>query len=160
MPSTATITTSDITDFVPLTVIKSAVMDAMFAVWRGHLIAVDPSTSTAAAVQTYDVGSSDHRWRYLYGTLAPSVVSTTGAMTIAITHDVVLMNCTAQTNTGSLPTAVGHVGLLTVKNIGTGGFSAFLDGSGSEKIDNTITVNLVDGESTTLVSDNANWWSI
>ncbi len=158
MPLTATIGAMYI--FAPLTVIKSAEVNTNFGNLRGHLIAIEPSASAAATPQTYDIGSSDHRWRYLYGTLAPSVVSTTGAMTIAITHDVVLMNCTAQTNTGSLPTAVGHVGLLTVKNIGTGGFSAFLDGNGSEKIDNTLTVNLVDGESTTLVSDNANWWSI
>jgi hypothetical protein len=158
VPSTATITAMTI--FSPLTVIKSSEMNANFGNFRGHLIAVEPSSAAAAVAQTYDVGSSDHRWRYLYGTLAPSVVSTTGSMTIAITQDVVLMNCTGQTNTATLPTAVGHVGLLTIKNIGTGGFTAYLDASGTEKIDNTLTVNLVDGESTTLVSDNANWWSI
>lgn len=160
MPTTATITSSMLTDFVALTRIKSAEVDANFSIWRGHNLPVTPDTSTAATTQTYDLGASDHRWRYMYGIRAPLVASTTGAITITSAHDIVLMNCTAQTNTATLPTAVGYVGELTIKNIGTGGFTAFLDGNGSQTIDNTVTVNLVDSESTTLVSDNANWWSI
>lgn len=160
MPSSATITSTELTSFVALTTIKSAEVNSNFSIWRGHNLPVTPNTSTAATTQTYDLGASDHRWRYMYGIRAPLVVSTTGSITITSAHDTVLMNCTAQTNTATLPTAVGYVGELTIKNIGTGGFSAFLDGNGTEKIDNTITVNLVDYESTTLVSDNANWWSI
>lgn len=158
MPLTATITAMTI--FVPLTTIESTKMNQNFGNFRGHMIPIEPSAASAAVTQTYDLGSFDHRWRNVYGNLAPNVVSTTGSITISTGMDVVLMNCTSATNTASLPTAVGYYGLLTIKNIGTGGFTAFLDGSGTEKIDNTITVNLVDYESRTLVSDQTNWWSI
>ncbi len=160
MPSTATITSTDFFSFTAGTRIKSAQVNSNFGVWRGHHLPLDLTASACAPTQTMDLGSSDHRWRKVYGSFAPNVVSTTGSITVTGAMDVVLMNTTAGTATASLPTAVGFYGVLTIKNIGTGGKTAFVDANGAEKIDNTLTTNMVDNESTSLVSDQANWWSI
>lgn len=82
MPSTATITA--FYSFTTKTVIKSAEHNTNFGVFRGHIIAVDPNTATAAATLNYDLGSTDYRWRTVYGGLidantvsASSIVGTT-----------------------------------------------------------------------------------
>ena len=139
--------------------IKSAEMLANLAIWRGHLLPFDP-TASAAASGSYDLGSTTYGWRKIYGKPQPGVVSTTGSMTLAMTHEVVLMNPSA-TITATLPTAVGNDRQkLTIKNIGTGGFTVFVDANASELIDGTLTVNLVDRESTTLIALNGNWYQI
>lgn len=66
MPSSATITSTDFTTFASGTRIRSAPMNTNFSVYRGHLLPVDPNTSAAAATGTYDLGSSDHKWRTVY----------------------------------------------------------------------------------------------
>lgn len=159
MPASATITSTDLSTFVSGTVIKSAKMNTNFSIWRGHNIPVDASAS-AAANNSYDLGSTDYRWRYVYGKSVPVIVSTTGSMSITSSVDIVLMNTTAATTTANLPSAVGFYGTLTIKNIGTGGKTVFIDGNGAQTIDATITANLVDLEVWTLVSDQSNWWSI
>jgi len=64
MPSSATITS--FYNFTALTVIRSAQVNANFDTFRGHIIAVDPSTATSAATMTYDLGANDHAWRNIY----------------------------------------------------------------------------------------------
>ena len=64
MPSIATITS--FYNFTALTVIRSAQVNTNFDTFRGHIIAVDPSTATSAATMTYDLGSNDHAWRNIY----------------------------------------------------------------------------------------------
>lgn len=66
MPSTATITSSDLISFVASTGIKSAEVNSNFSVWRGHVIPISPSTSTAATAGTYSLGSSDYYWLYSF----------------------------------------------------------------------------------------------
>lgn len=158
MPSAATITA--FYTFTALTKIKSADMNTNFSTFRGHFLPVDLTAAAAAPTNTYDLGAPDHRWRNIYGVLVPSVVSTTGSMSITGVNDVVLMNSTSATITASLVTAVGFNGMIRLKNIGNGGKTVFVDANGTEKIDNTLTVNLVDLESTSLISDNANWWTV
>lgn len=65
MPSSATITSSDLIDFQPKTVIKSAEVDGNFSIWRGHNLPVNPNTS-AAADSTYDLGSTEYKWETLH----------------------------------------------------------------------------------------------
>lgn len=160
MPSSATITASWYI-FTALTVIKSAYVNSNFDIFRGHILAVDPSTGASAVSNSYDLGAVDRRWRKVYGKISPSIVSTTGSMAIVSTTDIALMDSTAATITGSIFTAVGNSGASwSVKNIGTAGKTVFLDANGTEKLDNTVTVNLVDGESATYYAKGGNWWSI
>ena len=77
MPSTATITA--FYSFTPLTTIYSAQVNANFSNYRGHIVPVDPSTATAAATITYDLGSNDHAWRYVYAKQIHIYGDTTGA---------------------------------------------------------------------------------
>lgn len=79
----------------------------------------------------------------------------TGTYTVDNTDCVV--NCTANTFTVTLPTAVGIEGqYFVVKNSGTGVIT--IDGNGSETIDGATTKILaVQYESMTVISDGANW---
>lgn len=159
MPSTATITA--FYSFTAGTIIRSAYVNNNFSVFRGHICPLDP-TAQAFTSGVYDLGSTEYRWRNVYGKNYPLVQSTTGSVTFTSAHDVVLMNSTAATITASLPTAVGATGLcFTIVNIGSSGTkTVFVDGNAAETIDNTITVNLIDNESIKIVSDGANWWSL
>jgi hypothetical protein len=65
MPSSNTITSTDLTTFAARTDILSAKMNTNFSIWRGHNLPVDASTS-AAADAAYDLGSTSYRWRALY----------------------------------------------------------------------------------------------
>lgn len=158
MPSTDTIT--GWTTFSAGQRIRSALMMANLSIFRGSLIPFDP-TATAAVSGAYDLGSSTYSWRKIFGKNQPSVVSTTGSMNLAHTNEVVLMDASSATITATLPTAVGNDRQrLTIKNIGTGGKTVFVDANASELIDNTLTVNLVDRETTTLVALSGNWYQI
>lgn len=159
MPSSATITS--FYSFTALTTIRSSEVNTNFSNYRGHILPVDPNTSTAATTNTYDLGADDHRWRYVYGKVKHLIVSTTGSMTLTHTTDIALMNSTAATITATLPTAVGNTGsTLIIKNIGTAGKTVYVDANSTETIDSTLTVNIVDGEAIALVSDGSNWWAI
>lgn len=65
--------------------IKSAEVNTNFATFRGHIIPVDPNTTTAAAAHTYNLGGYGHEWNeahvnYLLvkaNGVAPSVSTTT-----------------------------------------------------------------------------------
>jgi microcystin-dependent protein len=85
MPSTATITSTDLTEFSPNTLIKSAEVNSNVNIWRGHLLPVDPNTSAAAATGTYDLGSADYHWRNLYiDTIVGSSSWSTGDIKLTI----------------------------------------------------------------------------
>jgi hypothetical protein len=64
MPSTATITA--FYSFTANTKARATQVNNNFDVFRGHIIAVDPNTATAAATNTYDLGSTERRWRTPY----------------------------------------------------------------------------------------------
>ena len=155
MPATDTITAFYV--FSADTVIKSAYVNNNFDLHRGHIIPIDPNTSTAAATQTYDLGSDGYRWRRVYGKVWPGMVSTTGSMTIDILHDVVLMDPTAGTLTASFFAVAGNTGAsFHLKNIGSAN-TVFYDGSGAETIDDTITGNLIPGESALFYCTGVKW---
>ena len=79
----------------------------------------------------------------------------TGAYTVDNTDCII--NCTANTFTVTLPTAVGIEGqYFVVKNSGTGVIT--IDGNGSETIDGQLNKTLaVQYESMTVISNGANW---
>ena len=63
MPSSATITA--FYNFSPNTKARASHVQNNFDVFRGHLLPVHPSTATSAD-NTYDLGSTEHRWRTLF----------------------------------------------------------------------------------------------
>lgn len=64
MPSTATITA--FYSFIANTKSRANYVNTNFSNFRGHIIAIDPNTSTAATTETYDLGSTEYRWRTGY----------------------------------------------------------------------------------------------
>ena len=69
MPSSATITSTDLTTFSPNTLAKSSEVNGNFNLLRGHLLPIDPNTSAAidaASGTGYDLGSSEYRFRNSY----------------------------------------------------------------------------------------------
>jgi hypothetical protein len=165
MPSTATITSTDFTSFVALTKIKSAEVNTNFSIWRGHNLPVDASASSAAHL-SYDLGSSDHRWRYGYASNILQVGATNGTTTLSATSaiDVLIVNATAAV-TVNLPAVSGLPDgrSYTVKfqMPGTVTGSVVLDGSGSETIDATTTVTIATpGDSLTVMKYSTGWYII
>jgi hypothetical protein len=76
MPSSATITA--FYTFLPGKKAFTSKMNSNFAIFRGHIIPVDPNTATAASNNTYDLGSDESRWSTVYlGKLDLSLTSTT-----------------------------------------------------------------------------------
>lgn len=70
MPSTNTLTTFYV--FSAGTVIRSAYVNNNFNVYRGHIIPIDPNTTTAGVDLTWDLGGVGHSWRgahFQYGIL-------------------------------------------------------------------------------------------
>jgi len=91
MPSSATIASSDLTDFEPQTLARSSEVDGNFAIWRGHLLPVDPNTSAAidaASATGYDIGSSQYRYRNIfirdYFYLGSDVPNTAGSVRLFV----------------------------------------------------------------------------
>lgn len=64
MPANATITS--FYTFAANTKARATYVNTNFSNFRGHLIAIDPNTATAATTETYDLGSTEYRWRTGY----------------------------------------------------------------------------------------------
>lgn len=76
MPSTATITSTDVTTFVAGTKAKASQVNGNFTVSRGHLLPINTDTSSSSH-QSHDLGASTHEWRTLYLTNQPVVAGVT-----------------------------------------------------------------------------------
>lgn len=63
MPASATITA--FYSFTANTKARASQVNSNFNLFRGHLLPIDP-TATAAATNTYDLGSTEWRWRTAY----------------------------------------------------------------------------------------------
>lgn len=166
MPASDTIsaygvTTTGWSEFTPASgTIRSARVMANFNIFRGHIMPFDP-TATAFRASTYDLGSPTYPWRNIYGKRTPSLVSTTGSMSLTSSNDLVFMDATGATITANLPdaTAVATSTTLIIKNIGTGGKGVMLTPYTAQKFENTTTAyEIVDGESKTVVANGANGW--
>lgn len=171
MPSTATIaayaaTTTGWSEFTPSSgTIRSARVMANFNIFRGHVCPFDPTT-TAFVSGSYDLGSSEYLWRNVYATnvygkRVPTMVSTSGSMSITGSHDVVLMDASSATITANLPDYTNLTGtVITIKNIGTGGKGVMLTPYTGQKFENTTTAyEIIDAEAKTLIA-NGGWYGI
>ena len=90
------------------------------------------------------------------GTTTLPLTNQTSAYIVDVTTDCVV-NCTANTFTVTLPTAVGIEGqYFVIKNSGTGVIT--IDGDGSETIDGSLSFYLsTQYESIMVISNGANW---
>lgn len=116
MPSTATITT--FYNFSPNTKARATQVNTNFDIFRGHLIPVDPNTA-ASANNTYDLGSSEYRWRRLYlptdigtttadiGQMALSPITTGSFQTLTSTA---IVGLTITITTAGRPVEIGCMG--------------------------------------------------
>lgn len=81
MPSTATITA--FYTFTQNTKARASQVNTNFNVLRGHIIPIDPNTTTSVD-NTYDLGSSEHRWRTGYFGSLNIISNTTTGKDLAI----------------------------------------------------------------------------
>ncbi len=164
MPSTNTIASSDLTTFAALTSIQSAKMNTNFSIWRGHLLPVDPTTS-AANNGSYNLGSTSYKWGTVYANaisapITHSAISTTASYSITTSDEFVVFANTGATVTATLPAVAGVTdgAVMTIKRAVTSTFTVVIDGSGTEKIDNTTVVSLLNpGDSYSLLKLGSEW---
>jgi len=71
MPTTETITGTDITDFTtkvaPNNTISSSEVMSNLNILRGHIIPLDPTASAAGLAGNWDLGGATYNWRNVYG---------------------------------------------------------------------------------------------
>lgn len=79
MPSSATITSFN--SFIANTRARATQVNTNFSVFRGHFIPIDPNTATAANA-TYDLGSTEWKWRAGHFSANLNVDGTISAKTI------------------------------------------------------------------------------
>lgn len=103
MPSTATITS--FYTFTANTKARATQVNANFDIFRGHLLPISPSTQTASN-NTYDLGSTEYRWRTGYfGSIDLSDSTSGGGLTIKLNGTTV-----SKLNTSSGFTTSAQVG--------------------------------------------------
>jgi len=116
---------------------------------------------TEGTTQSYfggNVGFGDtapHSKVEVAGSFATKLTEATGTTTLDETHQT--LNCTANTFTVNLPTAVGISGrIYNIKNSGTGTIT--VDGDGTETIDGAATQTMATQyDFLTVQSDGSNW---
>ncbi len=113
MPSSATITA--FYNFTAATRAKSSEVNTNFGNFRGHIIPIDPNTSTAAASNTYDVGAATHRWRTSYVASVDFLQATT---TVATT-----IEGDASLTTGGLKVKVAGTEVMRFTPLGFAGLN-------------------------------------
>lgn len=114
MPSSATITT--FYTFIPNSKARASQVNANFSVFRGHFIPIDPNTQTSAN-NTYDLGSSEWRWRSVYTKEVNLLSNTTTGGALKLYGE----------TAGSVPTAIFSIaGTERFKVSQYGGYGATL----------------------------------
>lgn len=81
MPSTATITA--FYSFTANTKARASQVNGNFDLFRGHIIPIDPNTQTAIS-NTYDLGSTEYRWREGYFRSINLITNTTTGNALTI----------------------------------------------------------------------------
>jgi hypothetical protein len=84
MPSSATITS--FYTFAANSKARATQVNTNFSNYRGHIIAIDPSTITASN-ETYDLGSTEYRWRTGYFRDIDIKANTTTGQSLSIIGD-------------------------------------------------------------------------
>lgn len=146
MPSSATITA--FYSFTANTKARATQVNNNFDAFRGHIIPINPNTATAAG-STYDLGSTEHRWRTGYFQSIDFQSNTTTGNALSIIGE----------TTAATPAFVFKVGSTEVGRVATKGLtlSAAKGGFGiSGQIEfNTVGVSgaiLVAGSTLTIAT--------
>lgn len=84
MPSTATITA--FYSFTANTKARASQVNGNFELFRGHLVPIDPNTQTASN-NTYDLGSTEWRWRTAHARAVNLLSNTTTGNDIVVRAD-------------------------------------------------------------------------
>lgn len=164
MPVTNTITSTDFWTAGTRETITSTKWNNHMGIWRGHLLPVDGSTS-AAANGSYDLGSSDHKWRnaHLSGTVYAkpgySFSTITAALSITTQH-IILCDASTAAYTCTLPAAANNTGTTFLfTKIDSGYNQITIDGNGAEQINDTATTTIATyGEMLELICDGVKWY--
>jgi len=112
---------------------------------------ISTSKGTYAVQAGYSIADDEILIRY--DDREENYTEKTATYTITLFDDII--NCTANTFTATLPTAVGTGKIYTIKNTGAGTIT--LDGDGSETIDGSTTQSLSQWDTVKVKSDGSNW---
>lgn len=159
MPSGLTITSTDFTSFVTNTVIDPSEVNNNFSTYRGHLLPVD-LTASSAVNQSFYIGSPEYRYRGVHAAPILGLTTVSGAYTAGQNDNVILCsNASTAAYTITLPSAASITGKgFSFKRTDNTASSITIDGNSSETIDGTLTVSLSGGrDSIELISDGTNW---
>lgn len=111
MPSSATITA--FYNFTANTKARATQVNTNFSNFRGHLVAIDPNTATAATTETYDLGSSEYRWRTGYFRDIDLKSNTSTGQVLQIIGDTAAGSSAFNFHVGStLPGQIGYNGFV------------------------------------------------
>lgn len=128
MPSTATITA--FYSFTANTKAKASQVNTNFSNFRGHIVAIDPNTTTAIN-ETYDLGSTEYRWRTGYFREIDLKSNTTTGQSLQIVGD---------TSSGNGKFNF-HIGSTIPAQVTNNGFEGYLYGSLNKPIGITTTAS-------------------
>lgn len=144
MPSSATITT--FYTFTANTKARASQVNANFDIFRGHILPVSPNTQTAIN-NTYDLGSSEYRWRTLYlPTSAGTITASAGDWAMRDLAASVDFNTTGTFNvTGST---------ITLTTIGRPVMVGLLPAGGQASVNVGVTVSSAISVEICMLRDN------
>jgi hypothetical protein len=123
------------------------------------------SESTRVTIDGSNVGigeAAPHSRLHSVGSIAQTITTITGAITLDATHSIILCDASGAARTVTLPTAVGITGrIYTIKKIDSSANVCTLDTNSTQTIDGvdnpTLTTQYA---SRTIVSNGANWFII
>ena len=152
MPTTATITAFYV--FQVKDRMRIGNTNGNFSNYRGHIIPIDPNTSTAATSRFYDLGSTDYRWRTTYAAKIDVSLTSTVSATIEANTSGEYKFITSETSTFFVLKDSGFVGYnyLPIAENTTTALTSGIAVSSNINL-STVTAGLVVGSTCTITTN-------